>query len=114
MPRCGGSTPSRTSSTGISRRSRGTGCGQACREGGAPLAAGACGRVLLDGGGGHQGERFRRVADRRGSGDRKSTRLNSSHGYISYAVFCLKKKKTTHTDRALDEIQTHRRSLLEP
>src|SRR2546422_8539487 len=25
-------------------------------------------------------------------GDRKSTRLNSSHGYISYAVFCLKKK----------------------
>src|SRR2546422_7341334 len=34
---------------------------------------------------------------RRGGGlreeDRKSTRLNSSHGYISYAVFCLKKKK---------------------
>src|SRR2546422_7703870 len=29
------------------------------------------------------------------STDRKSTRLNSSHGYISYAVFCLKKKKTT-------------------
>src|SRR2546422_7110659 len=28
--------------------------------------------------------------------DRKSTRLNSSHGYISYAVFCLKKKKTTY------------------
>src|SRR2546422_6703257 len=28
-----------------------------------------------------------------GDGDRKSTRLNSSHGYISYAVFCLKKKK---------------------
>src|SRR5687768_18095213 len=27
------------------------------------------------------------------SADRKSTRLNSSHGYISYAVFCLKKKK---------------------
>src|SRR2546429_5020186 len=26
--------------------------------------------------------------------DRKSTRLNSSHGYISYAVFCLKKKQT--------------------
>src|SRR2546422_5377185 len=39
------------------------------------------------------------------AGDRKSTRLNSSHGYISYAVFCLKKKKqlniittTTHTN----------------
>src|SRR2546422_4190839 len=31
--------------------------------------------------------------------DRKSTRLNSSHGYISYAVFCLKKKKTTGTKR---------------
>src|SRR2546429_6921696 len=29
--------------------------------------------------------------------DRKSTRLNSSHGYISYAVFCLKKKKNTTT-----------------
>src|SRR5687768_18057825 len=28
----------------------------------------------------------------RARGDRKSTRLNSSHGYISYAVFCLKKK----------------------
>src|SRR2546422_3632419 len=30
--------------------------------------------------------------------DRKSTRLNSSHGYISYAVFCLKKKKRTKTE----------------
>src|SRR5687768_18068086 len=29
--------------------------------------------------------------------DRKSTRLNSSHGYISYAVFCLKKKNTRST-----------------
>src|SRR2546429_6486173 len=29
--------------------------------------------------------------------DRKSTRLNSSHGYISYAVFCLKKKKNDTT-----------------
>src|SRR2546429_4144870 len=28
--------------------------------------------------------------------DRKSTRLNSSHGYISYAVFCLKKKTNTN------------------
>src|SRR2546422_1367540 len=39
--------------------------------------------------------RKRAVATARGiSGtDRKSTRLNSSHGYISYAVFCLKKKK---------------------
>src|SRR6266478_8374046 len=31
--------------------------------------------------------------------DRKSTRLNSSHSQISYAVFCLKKKKTTRTVR---------------
>src|SRR2546429_1312996 len=30
--------------------------------------------------------------------DRKSTRLNSSHGYISYAVFCLKKKKKSQTE----------------
>src|SRR5687768_17807614 len=33
--------------------------------------------------------------------DRKSTRLNSSHGYISYAVFCLKKKKT-HDSELID------------
>src|SRR2546422_5427041 len=31
--------------------------------------------------------------------DRKSTRLNSSHGYISYAVFCLKKKKNKKYNR---------------
>src|SRR2546429_1478290 len=37
--------------------------------------------------------------------DRKSTRLNSSHGYISYAVFCLK-KKTDHADNILCCIQT--------
>src|SRR2546422_7088739 len=33
------------------------------------------------------------LAELAGIKDRKSTRLNSSHGYISYAVFCLKKKK---------------------
>src|SRR2546422_3767006 len=32
--------------------------------------------------------------------DRKSTRLNSSHGYISYAVFCLKKKKKKERENA--------------
>src|SRR2546429_1059091 len=32
--------------------------------------------------------------------DRKSTRLNSSHGYISYAVFCLKKKNNRRHERA--------------
>src|SRR2546429_6542111 len=36
--------------------------------------------------------------------DRKSTRLNSSHGYISYAVFCLKKKK-------IIKLLQHRRSF---
>src|SRR5205809_2658185 len=49
------------------------------------------------------------------SSDRKSTRLNSSHGYISYAVFCLKKKKknnklphqsTTHYDSCTQESST--------
>src|SRR2546422_8104187 len=35
----------------------------------------------------------RAVRERSSESDRKSTRLNSSHGYISYAVFCLKKKK---------------------
>src|SRR3989449_7723045 len=34
-------------------------------------------------------------------GDRKSTRLNSSHGYISYAVFCLKKKKNKYNHCSL-------------
>src|SRR5687768_7604417 len=33
--------------------------------------------------------------------DRKSTRLNSSHGYISYAVFCLKKKKKKESKHVL-------------
>src|SRR2546422_8293984 len=60
----------------------------------------------------HHGDRHgRRDRARRGEGagtakkrpesrgDRKSTRLNSSHGYISYAVFCLKKKKVAQTTR---------------
>src|SRR2546422_4101090 len=37
--------------------------------------------------------------------DRKSTRLNSSHGYISYAVFCLKKKK-----KVIRSKQTHNKA----
>src|SRR3712207_7864347 len=36
-------------------------------------------------------------------GDRKSTRLNSSHANISYAVFCLKKKKKTHIHNKKNE-----------
>src|SRR2546429_2740468 len=54
--------------------------------------------------------------------DRKSTRLNSSHGYISYAVFCLKKKKKKHTNnltKAIEQEQpcvsdTHPKQLVNP
>src|SRR3989449_8331729 len=44
--------------------------------------------------------------------DRKSTRLNSSHGYISYAVFCLKKKKKNRIQACTKRKQTspYRRS----
>src|SRR2546427_5050331 len=42
---------------------------------------------------GHQRRRGGGGADGEVRGDRKSTRLNSSHSQISYAVFCLKKKK---------------------
>src|SRR2546426_7750809 len=45
----------------------------------------------------HQGEGRLRV----GGQDRKSTRLNSSHLVISYAVFCLKKKKNTKNRNAI-------------
>src|SRR3712207_7644919 len=38
------------------------------------------------------------------SGDRKSTRLNSSHANISYAVFCLKKKKQNSTTRNIRQL----------
>src|SRR5256884_2715850 len=40
------------------------------------------------------------------SGDRKSTRLNSSHGYISYAVFCLKKKNNDKYKKVHVKIDT--------
>src|SRR5712675_3271140 len=39
----------------------------------------------------------RNLPERFAGADRKSTRLNSSHGYISYAVFCLQKKKDRHS-----------------
>src|SRR3712207_7063879 len=55
------------------------------------------------------GERVVDVADdREGREDRKSTRLNSSHANISYAVFCLKKKKeksAAHPDRRAVEVR---------
>src|SRR5260221_8772687 len=43
---------------------------------------------------GNKEQLFRKALDRYQTGDRKSTRLNSSHTVISYAVFCLKKKNT--------------------
>src|SRR2546429_7194981 len=43
------------------------------------------------------GKEFREISSCSNCEDRKSTRLNSSHGYISYAVFCLK-KQTRHLD----------------
>src|SRR3989449_5282348 len=43
-----------------------------------------------------------RVVPGYGGGDRKSTRLNSSHGYISYAVFCLKKKRKFWSARTIN------------
>src|SRR5687768_17695894 len=54
-------------------------------------------RQQVDGGAAPRGPGSRVGAEEARGGrrrlDRKSTRLNSSHGYISYAVFCLKKKK---------------------
>src|SRR5205809_1818657 len=44
-----------------------------------------------------------------GPTDRKSTRLNSSHGYISYAVFCLKKKKIKTYTKDDENDTDHRR-----
>src|SRR2546422_2266725 len=44
--------------------------------------------------------------------DRKSTRLNSSHGYISYAVFCLKKKKQRTYNYYKTERDTARSSTI--
>src|SRR5712675_2583390 len=55
---------------------------------------------------GEQCRRRTRREDRPGRRDRKSTRLNSSHGYISYAVFCLKKKKNTTTKTKKTETES--------
>src|SRR2546427_3517949 len=46
------------------------------------------------------------VLDGRTARDRKSTRLNSSHSQISYAVFCLKKKKNKHKPKTVDPIRS--------
>src|SRR5688572_31247385 len=44
-------------------------------------------------------------------GDRKSTRLNSSHSQISYAVFCLKKKNSDDADRTHRDEEDHAERL---
>src|SRR5256885_12226074 len=51
---------------------------------------------------------MRRYSKDKPQQDRKSTRLNSSHLAISYAVFCLKKKKTTH-DSAIIHLDIYKR-----
>src|SRR3712207_8723940 len=61
--------------------------------GGGALGAGGAGRVAGDALGG-VGVAVAGLHAADPGGDRKSTRLNSSHANISYAVFCLKKKKT--------------------
>src|SRR2546422_7221927 len=73
---------------------------------------------------GRQGSYFEGRARRQTPPDRKSTRLNSSHGYISYAVFCLKKKKKTTEKRRAERrggqtegrvrVPLTRRSVLAP
>src|SRR5438034_6199570 len=63
----------------------------------------------------HQAQRAAATLPAAAPRDRKSTRLNSSHTVISYAVFCLKKKKTENVeqdeqcrDYTLDSDNTHR------
>src|SRR2546430_13608592 len=56
----------------------------------------------------------RRAGKRVRQQDRKSTRLNSSHSQISYAVFCLKKKKTIRNIRSSLRVQQACASLVSP
>src|SRR2546422_5740910 len=75
---------------------------------------------VRDSAGNHRGSRRR--GPRAGGGrvrgrrrllgiDRKSTRLNSSHGYISYAVFCLKKKKKKNKTQYENTVRTLRSTI---
>src|SRR5207244_11406893 len=68
-----------------------------------PISAGR--RHTADAGGSARADprayRLSPRAERSGAGDRKSTRLNSSHQIISYAVFCLKKKNRESTRSTL-------------
>src|SRR4051794_41325527 len=84
-------------------RRLGEGLARAQHVGGGDLALALGGDPVLDA--------DRRAADRIriGGEDRKSTRLNSSHPSISYAVFCLKKKKNKqNTERGLPRRATRR------
>src|SRR2546427_5192989 len=65
-------------------------------------ALGKGGRLAGDADVAHAGQVQPRADGRAVDGDRKSTRLNSSHSQISYAVFCLKKKKKTQTNDTVD------------
>src|SRR5688572_32488712 len=76
-------TPFRSQRLRVLRRRR--------RQGGGPHAAGRGARARV-----HLPRAARRLRARHAV-DRKSTRLNSSHSQISYAVFCLKKKKNKKT-----------------
>src|SRR2546422_4065877 len=70
--------------------------GEQAAEHGASGGAVAVGREVERDLAHHRGRQADRVGrERVNLVDRKSTRLNSSHGYISYALFCLKKKNET-------------------
>src|SRR5256885_2674747 len=77
------SLPGEAACGGIRGVARRLGEGIAVRRGGGAVQAGA-----------HRVDPVQRAQQSRQLRDRKSTRLNSSHLVISYAVFCLKKKKT--------------------
>src|SRR5438105_6098229 len=65
---------------------------------------GPCAAPAGDGGAGGAGGARARPPHR--GEDRKSTRLNSSHEWISYAVFCLKKKRNTTAGQKRQDLQT--------
>src|SRR2546429_2396854 len=81
---------------------------QATRAGAVPAPGGSAHRDRL--GGERHPVHPDRVRQEPGRQDRKSTRLNSSHGYISYAVFCLKKKKQANislSNRTIQNVRVH-------
>src|SRR3712207_7363308 len=57
---------------------------------------------------GHAGVHRLRVGKRRNLRDRKSTRLNSSHANISYAVFCLKKKRSLRSQETTSKLESRK------